>query len=781
MRRISGWLVIALLYCTLIGFGSPATAQTIFSEDFQGGVLPAGWTVFDGDGQTPSNSVNYFTSAWIVRADFDIMGDTAAMSTSWYFPLTGPSDDWLITPAINVPGNVQLRWEGESQDAVFPESYEVLVSSASTPLPVSNFTTVLSAVNAESGGVRMQRSAPLTTLTGNLYFAWRNISFDQYILVIDNIELRNLLPNDASVTDGYRPEFTMIPEFHAANIPVKGEVSNVGSDTATNVSLTVNVYNGAFTQVYSNTSTPQDLPPGTGQDFILPDFMPAGVDFYTFEYISNLSNDNDRSNDTLYWSVMVTDSTMARDDDQRANTLGIGAGNGGVLGQTFILNAPDFISSVSCNMDVTAGQPYFAEIYNFNGLPTSVIARTDTFVSAVDTTMTVLLPISGGAVYLPLDTFYVGIPEPDTALNVGVSHNVFTREATWIDWPTNPFNGWSNNEDFSFNVIYMLRAHLEKPCPAYSVTSSVQNAACNASDGVAQVFISGGNGPFSYQWSANANNQTTALVTNLAAGLYTVTITDTLGCTATAQVIVNNLGAPTISNVNTNDVLCHGDSTGSASVTATAGNPPYSYLWSTGSTSAVTSGLAAGVYSVTVTDQNQCQVIQSVTINQTAAILPTVSISPANCATCPNGSAGANPTGGTPPYFYSWSSGSTSQATTGLAPGNHSVTVTDNNGCTGMALFTVGFVVGTDEAQALQVEVFPNPSDGDFRIRIHTASPEDLTLEIYNELGQIAWRHTEPFTSSFDRQFSASELASGSYLLRIISGENATVRRLRIY
>lgn len=781
MRRISGGLVFAIVFCSSFALWPSLSAQTIFSEDFQGGGLPSGWTVFDGDGQTPSNSVNYFTDAWIVRADMDIMGDTAAMSTSWYFPLTGPADDWLITPPINVPGNVELRWEGESQDAVFPESYEVRVSSAATPLPVSNFSTILSTVNAESGGVRMQRSEPLTTMTGNLYFAWRNISFDQYILVIDNVELRNLLPNDVSVTDGYRPEFTMIPEFHASSIPIKGEVSNVGSNLATNVSLTVNVYNGSFAQVYSNTTTPQDIPTGSEIDFNLPAFNPGGVDFYTFEYISNLSNDQDRSNDTLYWSVMVTDSTMARDDDQRANVLGIGAGNGGVLGQTFILDAPDFISSVSCNMDVTAGQPYFAEIYNFNGLPTSVIARTDTFVSQVDTTMTVWLPVAGGAVYLPLDTFYVGIPEPDTALNVGVSNNVFTPKSTWLDWPTNPFNSWSNNEDFSFNVVYMLRANLEKPCPLYTVTSTVQNAACNASDGVAQIFVSGGGGPFSYQWSANANNQTTALVTNLAAGLYNVTITDSIGCTATTQVIVNNLGAPTISNVNTNDVLCFGDSTGSASITATAGNPPYSYNWSSGSNTSVATGLSAGVHSVTVTDQNLCQVVQAVTITETAAILPTVSISPANCATCPNGSAGANPTGGTPPYFFSWSSGSTNQAVTGLVPGNYSVTVTDNNGCVGMALFTVGFVVGMEEAQAMEVEVFPNPSDGNFRIRIQTASAEDLTLEIYNELGQIAWRHTEPFTTTFDRQFVTSQLASGSYLLRVISGENATVRRLRIY
>jgi hypothetical protein len=780
MRRISGWLAFAVLFCTISAIRADVSAQTIFSEDFEGGVLPSGWTVFDGDGQTPSNSVNYFTSAWIVRADFDIVGDTAAMSTSWYFPLTGPSDDWLITPQISVPGNVELRWEGESQDPVFPESYEVRVSAAANPLPVSSFSTILTTVSPEAGGVRTQRSVPLTTLTGNLYFAWRNISFDQYILVIDNVELRNLLPKDVSVTDGYRPEFTMIPEFHASSIPVKGEVSNVGSDTATNVSLTVNVYNGAFTQVYSNTSTAANLPPGVGLDFNLPSFMPAGVDFYTFEYIANLSNDMDRSNDTLYWSVMVTDSTMARDDGQRANTLGIGGGNGGVLGQTFILDAPDFIASVSCNMDVTAGQPYFAEIYNFNGLPTSVIARTDTFVSQVDTTMDVLLPIFGGAVYLPLDTFYIGIPEPDTALNVGVSNNVFTLGATFLDWPTNPFNGWSNNEDFSFNVIYMLRANLEKPCPAYGLSSSVQNAACNASDGFAQIFVSGGGGPFTYQWSANANNQTTALATNLAAGLYNVTVTDTIGCTATTQVIVNNLGSPTISNVITNNVLCHGDSTGSASVTVTAGNPPYSFNWSSGSTGAVAIGLSAGTYSLTVTDQNLCQVIQSVTITETATVLPTVSVSPANCSNCPNGSAGANPSGGTPPYSYSWSSGSTNQAVTGLVPGNYSVTVTDDNGCTGMALFTVGFVVGMQDELAMQVEIFPNPSDGNFRIRVQTAVAEDLTIEIYNELGQIAWRHTEPFTQKFDRQFVASQLASGSYLVRVKSGEKLTVKRLRI-
>ncbi|MEM6270884.1 MAG: choice-of-anchor J domain-containing protein [Bacteroidota bacterium] len=772
-RRAVLTLVLLLTLGSLKG-------QILFSEDFQGGVLPTGWTTFDGDLQTPNANVSYFTDPWIVRADFDIMGDTAAMSTSWYFPLQGPSDDWLISPAITLNGNAELRWEGESQDVFFPESYEVLASTAASPLPVSNFSATLTQVTGESGGVRTLRSVPLTSVTGNVYFAWRNISFDQFILVIDNIEVRNLLSEDVALTDGNRPEFTILPESQATAIPVEGEISNVGSNAATNVSLTVNVYNGGFTQVYTSTANPQSIPSGNAANFALPDFMPPNPDLYTFEFIADFTGDLDRSNDTLYWSILVSDSVMARDNGVVNGTLGIGAGNGGTLGQTFYLNSPDFISSVDCYMEVTAGESYFAEIYNFNGRPNSVVARTDTFIATVDTALTLNFPIIGGAYQLPADTFFVGLAEPDSALAVGYSFDIYTPGTTWLDWPTNPFNTWANNEDFGFDASYILRANIEKPCPDYVLAPTVQNASCNANDGVANVAVTGGPGPFSYQWSANAGGQTTPTAFNLSAGQYTVVVTDTLGCSDSVQVIVNNLGGPSITNILVNSILCNGDSTGSAIVNPSGGTPPYSYVWSNSDTTQSIQNLPAGQYTVTVVDANQCQAIQSATLNQPAAILPNVVTSSATCATCSDGTASATPSGGMPPYTYNWSGGSNNSAVTNLAPGNHAVTVTDANGCTGQQIFSVGFVVGIDPVVSLQVEVFPNPSDGHFRLRIASGQPEEISIEIYNQRGQLAWRHRIVGQNEFVRTFDPFELAAGSYLIRVAAGDQETVRRLQI-
>src|SRR5205807_1773266 len=119
------------------------------------------------------------------------------------------------------------------------------------------------------------------------------------------------------------------------------------------------------------------------------------------------------------------------------------------------------------------------------------------------------------------------------------------------------------------------------------------------------------------------------------------------------------------------------------------GTPGYTYVWSPGGqTGQTATGLAGGNYSVSVTDLNGCSVAATVSVSSTSA--PSVTTSPSQ-ATCGNnnGSATANPSGGTPGYTYSWSNGQTTQTATGLAAGNYNVTVTDANGCPVIATTSV--------------------------------------------------------------------------------------------
>lgn len=120
---------------------------------------------------------------------------------------------------------------------------------------------------------------------------------------------------------------------------------------------------------------------------------------------------------------------------------------------------------------------------------------------------------------------------------------------------------------------------------------------------------------------------------------------------------------------------------GSATTTASGGVAPYTYLWSNGSSSNSINDLCAGTYSVTITDANGCQAVESVTITAPTQIVLTTTSSDATCSSGTNGSASVSVSGGTSPYTYDWSTGASTTSINNLVPGTYSVTVTDANGC----------------------------------------------------------------------------------------------------
>ena len=221
--------------------------------------------------------------------------------------------------------------------------------------------------------------------------------------------------------------------------------------------------------------------------------------------------------------------------------------------------------------------------------------------------------------------------------------------------------------------------------PFGTATFSITNAACGLSNGVAVATITGGSGPITYVWSSTATGQT---ANNLSAGPYNVTMTDGNNCSTTATTNVNNNGGPTITAMTATSPMCFGSSTGSASVTVAAGNPPYTYSWSN-STSSVTantnsqlSNLTSQIYSVTITDANNCKSVSSINMTQPPAIT-TPALTPTN-SSCGqnNGAATALATGGTGTLTYTWSSGASGQTANNLSANtNYTVTVTDQNNC----------------------------------------------------------------------------------------------------
>jgi len=202
----------------------------------------------------------------------------------------------------------------------------------------------------------------------------------------------------------------------------------------------------------------------------------------------------------------------------------------------------------------------------------------------------------------------------------------------------------------------------------------------------------GGTGPYTYSWNT-VPGQTAATAINLAAGPYTVTVRDANNCTTTANVTITQAAAAlTVTTTHVN-VLCNGNSTGSATATPAGGTAPYTYSWNTipVQTAITATGLVAGIYNVTVTDNNGCTANTNVTITQSTVLTVTTSQVNVLCNGNATGTATATPAGGSGPYTYSWNTipvQTTATATT-LIAGNYTVTVTDNNGCITPANVTI--------------------------------------------------------------------------------------------
>lgn len=213
---------------------------------------------------------------------------------------------------------------------------------------------------------------------------------------------------------------------------------------------------------------------------------------------------------------------------------------------------------------------------------------------------------------------------------------------------------------------------------------------CNGgNNGTATITPSGGTPGYTYIW--NPGGQTNSIATGLSALTYTVTITDSHGCTGSVSVTITQ-PAPVTGTIVFTAPSCNGGSNGTATVTPSGGNPGYTYIWNpSGQTNAIATSLSAGTYTVNITDINGCTGSASVTVTQPAIVSATFTITGVLCNGGSTGTATATGTGGTPAYTYSWNilPAQTNQTATGLSAGTYTVTVTDSHNCTGTASVTV--------------------------------------------------------------------------------------------
>ena len=311
----------------------------------------------------------------------------------------------------------------------------------------------------------------------------------------------------------------------------------------------------------------------------------------------------------------------------------------------------------------------------------------------------------------------------------------------------------------------------------FQATLTTTPANCLASDGSASVQVTGGSGDFSYAWSPTGG--TGAVASGLAAGAYSVTITDNIdGCQQTLSGIVNNSSGIVASIVSSSDATCQNSEDGTATASATGGTPPYNYLWMPGGAATATvSNLSPGTYTVQVSDYLGCPDYASVTIGYHFSS-PVVDLGP-DTIIC-NGSAITLDAG--QGYQYLWSDNSTGQTLTVTSAGTYSVLVTDGNSCEAFDAITVDTITCGPHQMvhhpAHTTGIYPNPSTGIIDISFDNETAGAVQINIVDAFGKTLLVANENIKSHDVRSLDLRELPSGIYFVRISFGDETQSVRL---
>jgi gliding motility-associated-like protein len=377
------------------------------------------------------------------------------------------------------------------------------------------------------------------------------------------------------------------------------------------------------------------------------------------------------------------------------------------------LSVQGFVLDVNCNggnngivnVSVSGGVPSYTYAWSNGGTSSAIfnltagnydVTATDANGCTVSQTFTVVEP----------PVFSVTVTGTDVSCNGGSDGTVTVTlpggsgsGPYTYNWSTGDTSQNLTNVDAGTYTVVVTNANGCTAVGTYTVTEptvisateTVVNVSCNGgADGSISISISGGTSPYDVAWSNGVTllGTTTSLISNLAAGTYTATITDANGCVETVSYTVTQPNAITAFTTVTN-TDCNGAATGAINLTVSGGTSPYTFIWSNGATTEDLTGLAAGTYTVTITDANGCTATTGGTVTEPTAIVVQGSVVDASCNGAADGDIYVTASGGTGVFTYLWSNAATSQNLINVAAGTYSVTVTDANGCSATDTYTI--------------------------------------------------------------------------------------------
>jgi hypothetical protein len=234
-------------------------------------------------------------------------------------------------------------------------------------------------------------------------------------------------------------------------------------------------------------------------------------------------------------------------------------------------------------------------------------------------------------------------------------------------------------KDAKGNVL-TLKGEVTAP-PPIVINETVLNPSCSGQyNGSVSLDVTGGTGRYTFAWS---NGASTKDVTDLPSGFFTVTVTDSIGCSATKAMMLTN-GTLVSAEAALTHPTCS-QSNGVIDITPVGGSAPYTYSWSNGATTQDLKDVAAGSYVVTITDAGGCFAFKIYTLEVRSTIALSYAVTPTSCAGDNSGAINLSITGGVAPYTIQWADGVSTEDRSGLSPGVYQVNVTDAKGCTATA------------------------------------------------------------------------------------------------
>ncbi|MDX1941004.1 MAG: T9SS type A sorting domain-containing protein [Saprospiraceae bacterium] len=304
--------------------------------------------------------------------------------------------------------------------------------------------------------------------------------------------------------------------------------------------------------------------------------------------------------------------------------------------------------------------------------------------------------------------------------------------------------------------------------PPIQVNFTVVDETCGNQNGVLVGFPSGGTAPYRFFWNTG---DTSAVLTMLDAGSYQLTVTDQKNCKHPVEAKVQNIPGPVVLGEIT-DVPCNGSASGAIQLTVIGGSEPLSYKWSNGLRSDKIYNLAAGNYTVTVTDSHQCLNVKTFSLYEPAPL----ELSAQTGASGDLWFINLMIEGGIPAYTYIWSHGETTEDVFNLKAGDYRVTVTDRGGCSQTLSVEVGTTSITDPDWAAYVNIFPNPTKHKIKIVIDAPTFAESKIKLFDIAGRLIL--PEKIFREQPMELDLEQFPAGVYLLQIEREKAFLYRRI---